>query len=53
MNRRYVVDEDGEALPCSLDIAEYDRMVAQKSDEPPDEEDFDPEEGERRGSRSS
>jgi hypothetical protein len=48
VNRRYVVDEDGERVAVLLDIAEYDRMVAQQSDEPPDEEDFDPEEGERR-----
>ena len=47
MNRRYVVDEDGERVAVLLDIAEYERMVAQQSDEPPDDEDFDPEEGER------
>ena len=48
MNRRYVVDEDGERVAVLLDIAEYERIVAQQSDEPPDGEDFDPEEGERR-----
>ena len=47
MNRRYVVDEDGERVAVLLDIAEYERMVARQSDEPPDDEDFDPEEGER------
>jgi hypothetical protein len=47
VNRRYVVDEDGERVAVLLDIAEYERMVAQQSDEPPDDEDFDPEEGER------
>jgi len=41
------VDEDGERVAVLLDIAEYERMVAQQSDEPPDDEDFDPEEGER------
>ena len=48
MNRRYVVDEDGERVAVLLDIAEYEQIVAQQSDEPPDEENFDPEEGERR-----
>jgi len=48
VNRRYVVDEDGERVAVLLDIAEYERIVAQQSDEPPDGEDFDPEEGERR-----
>jgi hypothetical protein len=47
VNRRYVVDEDGERVAVLLDIAEYERMVARQSDEPPDDEDFDPEEGER------
>jgi hypothetical protein len=48
VNRRYVVDEDGERVAVLLDIAEYERMVAQQTDEPPDDQDFDPEEGERR-----
>jgi hypothetical protein len=48
MNGRYVVDEDGERVAVLLDVAEYERMVAQQTDEPPEEEDFDPEEGERR-----
>jgi hypothetical protein len=48
VNRRYVVDEDGERVAVLLDIAEYEQIVAQQSDEPPDGEDFDPEEGERR-----
>ena len=48
MNRRYVVDEHGERVAVLLDIAEYERIVAQQSDEPPDGEDFDPEEGKRR-----
>jgi hypothetical protein len=51
VNGRYVVDEDGERIVVLLDIAEYERMVAHQSDEPPEEdeeEDFDPEEGERR-----
>lgn len=48
MNRRYVVDENGERVSVLLDIAEYERMVAKRSDESPDDEDFDPEEGERR-----
>ena len=48
MNGRYVVDEDGERVGVLLDVAEYERMVAQQTDEPPEEEDFDPEEGERR-----
>jgi hypothetical protein len=52
VNGRYVVDEDGERVAVLLDIAEYERMVAHQSDEPPEEddeeEDFDPEEGERR-----
>jgi hypothetical protein len=48
VNRRYVVDEDGERVAVLLDIAEYEGMVAQQTDEPPDDQDFDPEEGERR-----
>jgi hypothetical protein len=48
VNGRYVVDEDGERVGVLLDIAEYERMVAQQRDVPPEEEDFDPEEGERR-----
>jgi hypothetical protein len=48
VTRRYVVDEDGVRVAVLLDIAEYERMVAQHSDEPSDDEDFDPEEGERR-----
>ena len=48
VNRRYVVDEHGERVAVLLDIAEYERIVAQQSDEPPDGESFDPEEGERR-----
>jgi hypothetical protein len=45
---RYVVDEDGERVAVLLDIAEYERMLAQQAEEPPEDEDFDPEEGERR-----
>jgi hypothetical protein len=48
VNRRYVVDEDGERVAVLLEIAEYQRMVAQQTDEPPEDKDFDPEEGERR-----
>ena len=56
MNRRYVVDENGERLAVLLDIEEYERMVAQHhapaaDDEPPsDDEDevLDAEEAERR-----
>jgi len=47
VNRRYVVDEDGERVAVILEIAEYERLVARGGDEPPDE-DFDPEEAERR-----
>jgi hypothetical protein len=42
------VDEDGERVAVLLDIAEYERMLAQQAEEPPEDEDFDPEEGERR-----
>ena len=48
MKRRFVVDEDGERVAVLLDIAEYERMLAQQTEESPDDEDFDPEEGERR-----
>ena len=49
MNRRYVVDENGERVAVLLDIDDYERMVAREADETPDdEEDFDPEEAERR-----
>jgi hypothetical protein len=48
MNGCYVVDEDGERVAVLLDVAEYERMVAQHTEEPPENEDFDPEEGERR-----
>jgi hypothetical protein len=49
LNGRYVVDENGERLAVLLDIEEYERMVARQSDEPPDdEENFGPEEAERR-----
>jgi hypothetical protein len=48
MNGCYVVDEDGERVAVLLDVAEYERMVAQHTEEPPEDEDFDPEEGERR-----
>jgi hypothetical protein len=48
VNRRFVVDEDGERVAVLLDIAEYERMLAQQMEEPPEDEDFDPEEGERR-----
>ena len=49
MNRRFVVDEDGERVAVLLDIDEYERMVAREGDETlDDEEDFDPEEAERR-----
>jgi len=48
VNGRYVVDEDGERVAVLLDIAEYERMVAQQTDEPPEDEDFDPGEVERR-----
>jgi hypothetical protein len=42
------VDEDGERVAVLLDIAEYERMLWQQMEEPPEDEDFDPEEGERR-----
>ena len=54
MNKRYVVDENGERVAVLLDIEDYERMAAQLHapavDEPPsdDEEDLDPEEAERR-----
>ena len=48
MNRRFVVDEHGERVAVLLDIAEYERMLAQQMEVPPEDEDFDPEEGERR-----
>jgi hypothetical protein len=49
LNGRYVVDEDGERVAVLLDIDEYERMVAREGDETlDDEEDFDPEEAERR-----
>jgi hypothetical protein len=49
VNRRFVVDEDGERVAVLLDIDEYERMVAREGDETlDDEEDFDPEEAERR-----
>src|SRR5215213_6640931 len=48
VSRRFVVDEDGERVGVLLDIAEYERMLAQQMEEPPEGEDFDLEEGERR-----
>ncbi len=54
MNERYVVDENGERIAVLLDIEDYERMVAQHhapavEDAPPnDDENFDPEEAERR-----
>jgi hypothetical protein len=49
MNGRYVVDENGERVAVLLDIEDYERMVAREGAESPDdEEDFDPEEAERR-----
>lgn len=56
MNRRYVVDENGERVAVLLDIEDYERMVVQhhapSADyEPPsgdEDEVLDPEEAERR-----
>lgn len=53
MNERYVVDENGERIAILLDIENYERMVSQHhppavADAPLDDEDFDPEEVERR-----
>ena len=54
MNKRFVVDENGERVAILLDIEEYERMVAHHhasaaGDEPLNEdEDLDPEEAERR-----
>ncbi len=55
MNKRYIVDENGERIAILLDIEEYERMVAQHhapatDDEPPSDDDevLDPEEAERR-----
>jgi hypothetical protein len=48
VNRCYVVDEDRERVAVILDIAEYERMATRQGGEPPEDEDFDPEEGERR-----
>ena len=54
MNKRFVVDENGERLAILLDIEEYERMVAHHhasaaGDELLNEdEDLDPEEAERR-----
>jgi hypothetical protein len=54
VSERYVVDENGERIAVLLDIEDYERMVAQHhapavEDAPPnDDEDFDPEEAERR-----
>ena len=54
MNKRFVVDENGERVAILLDIEEYERIVAQHhasaaGDEPLNEdEDLDPEEAERR-----
>ena len=53
MNERYVVDENGERIAVLLDIEDYERMVAQHhapaaEDAPPNDEDLDPEEAERR-----
>lgn len=42
---RYVVDENGERVAVLLDIAEYERLISQL---PEDDEDFAPEEAERR-----
>jgi hypothetical protein len=54
VNRRYVLDEHGERVAILLDIEDYERIVTHyhalaADDEPPsDEEEFDPEEAERR-----
>jgi hypothetical protein len=54
VNRRYVVDENGECVAVLLDIEDYERMVVQHhaptADYEPtsDDEDLDPEEAERR-----
>ena len=55
VNRRYVVDENGERVAVLLDIEDYERMVVQHhapNDEPPsdgnEDEALDPEEAERR-----
>jgi hypothetical protein len=48
VNRRFVVDEHGERVAVLLDLAEYERMLAQQMEESPEDEDCDPEEGERR-----
>jgi hypothetical protein len=48
VNGRYVVDENGERVAVLLDIDEYEQLVAHHSDEPPDDEECDPEEAERR-----
>jgi uncharacterized protein (DUF2336 family) len=54
VNKRYVVDENGERIAILLDIEEYERMVAQHRDPaaedapPNDDEVLDPEEAERR-----
>ena len=49
MNRRFVVDEDGERVAVLLDIDEYECLIALPGDETlDDEEDLDPEEAECR-----
>ena len=54
MSERYLVDENGERIAVLLDIEDYERMVAEHhapavEDAPlNDDEDFDPEEAERR-----
>jgi len=49
MEIRYVENEDGERVGVLLDIEEYERLAAETLDETPDDdEDFDPEESERR-----
>jgi uncharacterized small protein (DUF1192 family) len=47
MTPRYVVDEGSKRVAVLLEIAEYERIVAQHQ-MPEDEEDLDPEEAERR-----
>ncbi len=54
MNKRYVVNENGERIAVLLDIEDYERLAAQlhaptTEDEPSNGDDvLDPEEGERR-----
>ena len=50
MTRRYVVNENGDRIAILLDIEEYERILAEHhtSAELLNDEDFDPEESERR-----